>query len=367
MSVDNSLNTIVRKSSIRRAYKTMDQLSNSSDDIICSTYSSSHQSFHPSELYPSETPLQYSTEPDVIYFEGPPGPQGPQGIPGPPGPQGPMGPIGKGTQGPRGLIGSTGPTGQPGPRGRPGPKGDKGEQGVPGQQGSAGPEGPPGPRGGQGPCGPQGLPGRKGSPGIQGPRGEKGEKGDPGKDGPLGPCGPAGPRGLQGPQGAIGPAGPEGKMGPPGPEGVPGKAGPQGPRGEKGDKGDRGEKGDKGERGEEGPVGTCVCNGVPGHGIDERIIIVNTDYQVKSTDRYIVIHSAVPRTITLPALVTDPVPIGVSLDTKTLHIKSTVTAGRHKITVSNSHNNINGNQTTYSLANHQSITFVPMQCTWFTF
>lgn len=341
-----------------------------------------HSSRHSEDIYHSDCSnmisipdtdvgTEYLTDAnrEVVYFEGPAGSQGQQGIPGPQGPQGPIGPAGprgpQGPAGPRGLTGFTGPKGSDGPQGRPGPKGDKGEQGFPGQQGPAGPEGPPGPRGGQGPAGPPGLQGRHGPAGPIGSRGEKGDKGDRGDQGNAGPPGPPGPRGPAGPQGAIGPAGPEGAIGHEGHAGPPGPVGPPGLRGEKGDRGEKGEKGDKGEQGDQGPMG--VCENSPGHGADQRIIVVTTDYHVKSSDRFVVVKSTMPRTITLPLLTADPVPAGVSVETKALQIKSTISAGQHRIVVANPQNTINDNQTSFALASHQSITLVPSGQTWYSF
>lgn len=316
-------------------------------------------------------PYENYGERELVYIEGPPGPQGPQGIPGPQGPQGPIGPPGprgpSGQQGVRGPPGLIGPSGPEGSQGKPGPKGDRGEQGLLGQQGPAGPEGPPGPRGGQGPCGPQGLQGKQGPPGPLGPRGEKGEHGDKGDLGPPGPQGPPGGRGPQGPQGPIGPAGPEGKIGSEGPDG---KAGPQGPKGDRGDKGDKGERGalgHPGPQGPEGPEGTCVCSGQPGHGSDERILIINNDYTVRPTDRYVVINSAIPRTIILRALPPDPLATNVPASTRSVHIKSSITSGNHKIVVDNPQNSINGNQPSYPLSSHQSVKLVPAGSVWYTF
>lgn len=316
-------------------------------------------------------PTGHDCDHEIVYIEGPPGPAGPQGIPGPQGPQGPIGPPGtrgqQGPQGPRGPIGQDGPTGPEGQQGKPGPKGDKGEIGQIGPQGPAGPEGQPGPRGGQGPQGPQGVQGRVGPTGPHGPIGPRGGKGDTGERGEQGPQGVPGQRGQQGPQGPVGPAGPEGRIGPEGPEGQPGQQGPRGDRGFKGDTGPTGQQGQKGDQGEQGPPGICCCQGLNGHGADERIIIVNNDYHVKPTDRYIVITSNVPRVITLYSLSDTPAPIGVSLETHSVSIRSTVSAGPHKILVSNSNNTINGTQSSFSLSNHQSIKLVPTGSTWYSF
>jgi len=329
-----------------------------------------------SELSPVGNSYEISLGPtgyenNIVYIEGPPGPQGPQGIAGPQGPIGPCGPAGprgpQGPQGPRGLTGPQGSIGPEGPQGKPGPKGDKGEQGPPGQQGSIGPEGPPGPRGGQGPAGPPGFQGKQGPIGPTGPKGEKGNKGDKGDKGDIGPTGPQGIRGPQGPQGPIGPMGPEGKIGPEGPEGPIGAPGPKGDRGEKGEKGEKGDKGDRGDQGEQGPLGICVCSGKPGHGSDEHIIIINNDYTIKSSDRYIIINSTIPRVITLYQLPSESAPVGVNMETHSVHIKSMVSSGHHKIVVANSNNNINGNQPSYTLASHQSVKLVPAGPTWFSF
>lgn len=313
---------------------------------------------------------QPDPEKEIVYIEGPPGPQGPQGIPGPQGPQGPIGPAGprgpQGVQGPKGPIGPPGPTGADGPQGKPGPKGDRGEPGPVGQQGPAGPEGPAGPRGGQGPAGPQGLqgkPGPAGPQGIQGPKGERGERGERGES----VTGPAGPRGPQGPQGPIGPAGPEGKMGPEGPEGKRGPQGSKGDTGVPGPQGIPGQQGPQGPPGPEGPAGTCACNGKLGHGSEERIIIINSDYTIKSSDRYVVIDSVIPRTITLLPLKNDGPGFGVSVETYALNIRSKVSSGNHKIVVANPNNNINGNQSSYTLGSHQSVKLVPLGSTWFSF
>lgn len=325
----------------------------------------------PSQYPPTEYCGPTGYDHDTIYFEGPPGPQGPQGIPGPQGPQGPIGPAGPrgpaGPQGPRGHAGPTGPNGPEGPTGKPGPKGDRGEPGQLGQQGPAGPEGPAGPRGGQGPAGPQGLQGRTGSPGPTGPRGPIGEKGEKGDQGLIGTVGPPGPRGPQGPQGQIGPAGPQGSAGAEGAAGPQGSEGPQGPVGPRGPSGENGDKGDKGDQGEQGPPGTCVCEGNGGHGSDERIAIITGDYTVKSSDRYLVIKSSIPRVITLYALPNEPASSNVSSETKLIHVKSMVSAGHHKIIVANSHNTINENQKSFPLSSHQSVKLVPAGNTWYSF
>lgn len=341
-----------------------------------------HSAPHSRDLYPSDCPSMSRSKTDesmddkepeaeVVYIEGPPGPQGPQGIPGPQGPYGPLGPAGprgpQGPQGPRGLTGYTGPNGLEGPQGRPGPKGDRGEIGPVGQQGPAGPEGPPGPRGGQGPAGPPGIQGKQGLIGPAGPRGEQGKQGNRGDQGNSGPAGPAGVRGPCGPQGSVGPAGPQGSVGPEGAQGAPGPQGPPGPRGLPGERGEEGKQGVKGDQGEQGPPGVCVCDCLPGHGADQRIIIVNSDYQVKATDRYIVIKSQIPRTLILPTLSPDPVPIGVTIETKALHIRSLVAAGPHKLVVGDPRNNINETQASITLANHQAIALVPINQTWYTF
>lgn len=326
-------------------------------------------------LESGDPPIHYrgptGYEVETIYFEGPPGPPGPQGIPGPQGPFGPMGPAGPrgppGQQGPRGGLGPTGPPGPEGPQGKPGPKGDKGEAGVPGLQGPAGPEGPPGSRGGQGPAGPQGLQGKQGNPGPMGIKGDKGDKGDRGDQGDDGPAGPPGPRGQQGPQGPIGPAGPEGKIGPDGMDGPPGPPGPKGDEGRKGDKGDKGDRGDKGENGEQGPPGVCCCDGKPGHGSEEKIMIINSDYQVRPSDRYIVIDSKMPRVITLYSLPSEQAPMNCNMDTHSISIRSTVSSGHHKIIVATAQNNINGNQSSYPLNSHQSVKLVPAGNAWYTF
>lgn len=335
---------------------------------------SQHQSqdiSEPSHYPPTEYSGPTGYDHDTIYFEGPPGPQGPQGIPGPQGPQGPIGPAGPrgpaGPQGPRGPPGSTGPTGPEGPTGKPGPKGDRGEPGQPGQQGPAGPEGPAGPRGGQGPAGPQGLQGRLGPVGPSGPRGPVGEKGEKGDQGLIGPAGSPGPRGPQGPQGPIGPAGPQGSAGPEGAPGPQGPEGPQGPQGPRGFPGEKGDKGDKGDHGEQGPPGICSCEGNGGHGSDERITIITGDYTVKSSDRYLVIKSSIPRVITLYSLPHEPTSPYTSIETKSIHIKSMVSAGHHKIIVANSHNTINDNQSSFPLSSHQSVKLVPAGNTWYSF
>lgn len=327
------------------------------------------------DIIPQSTSISVpNNEHDKIFFEGPPGPQGQQGRQGIPGPQGSVGPIGAmGPRGPTGVPGiqgkpgSIGATGPEGIQGKPGPKGDKGERGAPGQQGPEGPEGAPGPRGGQGAAGPQGFPGKQGPAGIMGPKGDKGDKGDNGEKGEIGLDGAAGPRGPQGPQGANGPAGPEGKMGPEGPEGQIGPHGLKGDKGPRGERGHTGEKGEKGYQGEQGFPGLCVCSGKAGHGIDEYIIVVNSDYQVKPGDRYIVISSTIPRTVTLFPLASEAISIGTKVATHALHIKSTVSSGQHKIVVATSQNNINGSQSSYSLPSHQSVKLIPVGPTWYSF
>jgi len=310
-------------------------------------------------------------EKEMVYIEGPPGPQGQQGIPGPQGPQGPIGPAGirgaPGPQGPRGPTGSFGPPGPEGPTGKQGPKGEKGEKGEAGPQGPAGPEGQAGPRGGQGPAGPIGVQGKMGPAGPVGAQGERGVKGDKGPQGPEGPQGPQGPRGPQGPQGPVGPAGPEGCMGPEGPEGPQGQPGSRGEKGEVGPPGPPGSKGERGEQGPEGPPGTCVCSGNNGHGFDERVIVINNDYHVKQNDRYIVINSTIPRVITLYQISKESAPIGVSIETHSISIRSTVSSGPHKIVVANSNNTINGTQASFPLTSHQSVKLVPTGSTWYTF
>jgi hypothetical protein len=114
-------------------------------------------------------------------------------------------------------------------------------------------------------------------------------------------------------------------------------------------------------------MGRCVCEGNLGHGPDERIIIVNSDYTVKSTDRYIVINSSIPRVITLYLLPSDPISIGFAMETHSVHIKSMVSSGHHKIVVASPQNNINGNQPSFPLSSHQSIKLVPAGPTWYSF
>jgi hypothetical protein len=323
------------------------------------------------DYYQRHGPTGHDCEREIVYIEGPPGPQGPQGIPGPQGPQGPIGPVGgrgpQGQQGPKGPAGPAGPTGPEGVPGKPGPKGDKGDKGEMGPQGPAGPEGQAGPRGGQGPAGPQGVQGRMGPHGPAGSQGPRGDRGETGPRGEQGPQGPQGPKGQQGPQGPVGPAGPEGSIGPEGPEGPQGQRGSRGDKGDKGDTGATGPKGDRGEQGPEGPPGTCVCDGQHGHGSNERIIVINNDYQVKATDRYIVINSTIPRVITLYSICDEAAPIGISLETHSVSIRSTVSSGPHKIVVANSHNTINGTQPSFSLTSHQSVKLVPAGSTWYSF
>jgi hypothetical protein len=74
-----------------------------------------------------------------------------------------------------------------------------------------------------------------------------------------------------------------------------------------------------------------------------------------------------PRTIILPQLSADPVPIGVTVETKALHIRSLVAASPHKIVVGDARNNINEAQSSITIANHQAITLVPINQTWYTF
>ena len=330
---------------------------------------SSDNHYHRNDPGPTGHSNDYEHE--IVYIEGPPGPQGPQGIPGPQGPQGPIGPPGsrgqQGPVGPRGPIGPIGHTGKEGPQGKSGPKGDKGDIGQIGPQGPAGPEGQPGPRGGQGQQGPQGPQGTRGQTGPTGPTGFTGEKGDTGDRGEQGPQGDVGPRGPQGPQGPVGPAGPEGKIGQEGPEGKQGKQGQRGEKGDKGDIGPPGPKGDKGDQGEQGPPGICSCEQRHGRGADERIIVINTDYQIKPNDTYIIISSPLPRVITLYPIGNEPSPIGVSLETHSISIRSMVSSGPHKIVVANSRNSINGGQTCFSLTSHQSVKLVPTGSIWYSF
>lgn len=171
-------------------------------------------------------------------------------------------------------------------------------------------------------------------------------------------------RGPPGPQGCVGPAGPQGRVGE---EGPPGPRGPMGPVGPRGLVGPCGPKGDTGERGVQGPVGKCLCDGIPGHDTKNRIIVIDDDYQVKEGDNYIVIDSIIPKTIKLFRLTKDVPYKNESIVTDTIHIKSTIVSGNHKIVVYNSDNSINGLQQAYSIASHQAVTLVHKGNTWFTF
>lgn len=160
-------------------------------------------------------------------------------------------------------------------------------------------------------------------------------EGPPGPDGSQGECGPTGPHGK------MGPAGPRGPMGPPGPPGNDGEMGPPGPTGERGAQGPRGEE-------------ATIC-------------IITKNYQVSKDDMYLVISSVVPLTITLYPLVSDPPVKNVRMFTKPLHIKSTVTNGKHKIVVANEENSINGYTKSINIVNQESVTLVPIGSVWHTF
>jgi hypothetical protein len=219
-------------------------------------------------------------------------------------------------EGPRSSLGPTGPPGSPGCTGPPGIRGPKGDQGECGIQGPEGPEGMPGPRGGQGPAG---LQGATGPPGL---RGE---------------CGHEGPRGEQGPAGLQGIQGLQGKTGPPGPKGDPGE------------------------------MGRCVCEGRDGHGLAEAIIVVTGDYQIRPNDRYIVIKSPIPRTLTLYPLPSGHAVTDALYETRSVHIRALVSAGAHKIVINTQGNTINEGQSFYSLPSHQTVKLVPWGSTWYTF
>jgi len=228
---------------------------------------------------PSREPTSSPSLPLVPqYIEGPPGPRGPQGEPGREGPRGP-----------EGIQGKMGPQGGPGPKGDPGPAGPAGPQGIRGPKGEAGPSGKQGEEGRQGPRGLKGPRGQDGPRGLTGPAGgagPRGLKGDVGERGPMGPLGPEGPRGRQGETGPEGPRGSTGLMGP---------VGPQGPQGT---------KGDQGVAGPVGPAGpACVCSFDDlhmGRKVTVRNITDGGQRIVMPDDRYIVINSRIPVTLTLP-------------------------------------------------------------------
>lgn len=236
-------------------------------------------------------------------------------------------------------------------------------EGPPGAQGLIGPQGPQGPIGAQGPCGP---PGPRGFPGLTG-FGHIGPQGPQGLQGKMGPKGDRGERGLPGNQGPIGQEGNAGPRGPQGQEGIQGFSGEKGdigPKGENGDIGPKGSKGAKGEKGDIGLEGVTGSQGPQGNPCDHKssIIIVTEDYDVKESDRFIVINSYIPRVIKL-------YPLSIDITSNTtipIEIKSMVCSGNHKI-VSNTQNSINETHTSTQLISHQAIKLLPFGSTWYTF
>lgn len=229
-----------------------------------------------------------------------------------------------------------------------GPIGPQGAQGAIGKEGARGPQGLRGFVGPTGERGETGIPGPIGTQGKIGPKGDRGEPGIPGHQGPIGADGNAGPRGAQGPEGVIG---------------FTGEKGDPGPRGQKGETGSRGIQGAKGDTGNAGPEGKI---GPTGNEYSNTIIVVTEDYDVKQSDKFIVINSYIPRIIKLYSLPTENIESNISVNTNLIEIKSMVCSGNHKI-VSNVKNTINETHISLQLSNHQAIKLISFGSTWYTF
>jgi hypothetical protein len=169
-----------------------------------------------------------------------------------------------------GAQGPKGDTGAQGIQGPAGAKGDTGAQGIQGPKGDTGAQGIQGPAGAKGDTGAQGIQGPKGDTGAQGIQGPKGDTGDIGPAGATGPQGDKGDTGATGPKGDTGATGPKGDTGATGPKGDTGATGPQGIQGATGLKGDTGAtgatglKGDTGATGATGPKGDTGATGPKG-------------------------------------------------------------------------------------------------------
>lgn len=188
-------------------------------------------------------------------------------------------------------------------------------------EGPQGPPGPPGESGGSGgDPGPQGPKGDKGDTGPQGPAGVQGAAGPQGEPGPKGDTGDVGPQGLQGPQGDVGPQGPQGDVGP---KGDVGAQGPQGPKGDTGDFGPQGPQGPKGDTGDAGPEGEPgIVTGLEPALVAKSDVVraistqAGATYTLALTDGGAVVRmtAAEPKTLTVPANATVPLPVGSQVD-----------------------------------------------------
>jgi len=98
---------------------------------------------------------------------------------------------------------------------------------------------------------------------------------------------------------------------------------------------------------------------------EEVIRLITEDYHC-GNERYLVIASPIPRTITLPKLANQPIGSNTSVPAHTISIRATVVSGQHKIVPAQG-TYINEQLKSYPLRSHKAVTFVAAGTTWYSF